>query len=665
MPSGHAALGYTRQAGGHNAGIADLVILGYALCKAEASTYSPLPHGWDGGSYLELLSDALHPDSQLKDQGYQALFTRDWGTLMEQLPHLGVVFQDYLNRACDYVLSKLDYIPILPISAEEKGLKTRFPTCSLTAANLVQQVLRRVMDHVMKNDPRCSQALGGDKDVDLSGIEGPYYSQDASAATDYHPEWLTRGVYEALADYEPRLEKYRKWFPKLFGVKKILTTMNQSDCLSVGLQEWYPKAPLLDDRFVPREWLRNERVNPLGHASVIIKLFDDWIGDINSWPGVLTAGGQMMGDPTSFPPLMLCSIYAGGKTLEVFPYTRKERNSKYLPGLRKEELKGKFIGDDALKPLWKNERRLYYNAQLLRIGSHLSLDKSFYHKYRGILAEEPYNAGYTDSYFSTSNLSAPPGGSKGSVSWSTQPASISQNLAIRKPFRFRRFLWRMSPYYHLWKVAYLQGIPISAPEAYGGIGVPIVPKVSNGHHVQWLSHLSQATVKDLIVGLGLAIRPDKLSAPLEALASSWLDEVLITHQQLLQGGEKLLTDECLSESAELRLSISDAYRQSVSPLRASEFYFRPPIDLDLRSVPSVRRQSRRFIDRIYRSKPLKGKVRGYGKTVDDLSRKTSLYFERGGGFLPSPWEKPKVRFGLEPSREVKMRYKAPWLLGLG
>jgi len=123
-----------------------------------------------------------------------------------------------LVLGCMWCMDQIEHVPVLPIVAGEKGLKTRFPTATLTACNLIQQVLRRAIDHILINDPRMSEGLGGaDKSQFVSNVS--FYSQDMSYATDTHPFWLTKTVYEELVKSDSRLTKYLPYFDKLFGLR--------------------------------------------------------------------------------------------------------------------------------------------------------------------------------------------------------------------------------------------------------------------------------------------------------------------------------------------------------------------------------------------------------------------------------------------------------------
>ncbi|QZE12024.1 MAG: RNA-dependent RNA polymerase [Sclerotinia sclerotiorum narnavirus 4] len=670
MPSSNAALGYPRMRGGHMTGVQHLLLTGYAVCRSamlsdEHKKYLPSddPYGHvEDGSYLELLSDQLNPGSQLKPDriDFDSLFRQPWDVLESKLPGVSERLQFYVKIGVFYVLDRVDYLPILPIAAEEKGLKTRFPTCSLTAANLVQQILRRVLDHVMVQDPRFSQALGGHLDIDLRGEVGPWYSQDATAATDLHAQWLTQTIYEELAiPYSKELSPYLKYFNKIFGVKKLLVDIDPDEVSPHGMFENYPRAPLLDDSKV-RSPERLPRMRN-GHATLILEIMDQWIDDLNSTKGVMTTTGQMMGDPTSFPPLMLHTLYAATKTLEVVPYLKKERVKRYAR-LKSSDVVVKGVGDDAQKPRWTLERRRVYDSVFVSMGGRLSYDKCFHHPTRSILAEVVFEHGWPVPMFSTSNLVAPPGGSKGQVTWNSQSAAIAGDPE-RPRIRFSKFLWRSSPYYYTWRLADRLGIPIAADAAYGGVGVPLVPHRSKTAHVSWLRFLSQRPIEDVVAGMGLAIGEPSIQTFLDRSARQWLKQVLRTSEDSKKYKVTILTHDPLSDEALARKSLSDAYRSALGRVRATEFYFRAPF-AGTSHNPSVRLAVRKFHNKV--RKAAHTPVSGYGPTIADLDSKSSLYFSTGAGFLPDPWSPPPVAsYGMERSREVRVRFKAPHLLGLG
>jgi hypothetical protein len=645
------------------------VLLGYAL-KKTARSRGYLPVGEDAdGTYLEMLSQSLHPSTIGTDKGAENLFRGSWDDLEKSLPGCGQFLQDYLKIGVNYVMEAIHIVPILPIVAEEKGLKTRFPTCSLTAVNLVQQILRRVADHVMIRDPRFSEALGGDLRVDMRGEDGPWESQDCSAATDFHPEWLTRGFYEELANRYSCLTPYKHWFPKLFGPKKILEC-NPDELMPEFLSK-YPRAPLLDDdAFNLPDSGRSgvptgkERVAhyPHGHASLILQMWDEWIDMLNALPGTITTTGQMMGDPTSFPPLMLVSLCSAEQTLKVYPYTPKERRRWYR-GLNRTDAKMRGVGDDAVLPRWTKPRQQLYYSCLEELSATMSWSKCFNHPTRGLIAEIPLESGFEVPFWPTSVLVAPPGGSKGHVTWVSQPTAFGGD--ITRPTRsIPKFFWKLSPYYYMWRLAMRLGLPLGAPEAYGGIGLPIAPKRSSTDHVRWLSYLSQRSREELVIGLGLSPLGRSSQSLLDKAAAGWVKEVLREDANWRSQGLTLLSDLALSDEAELRLSLKEGYMQSVSRLRSVEFYFRAPPGSLEPSAPSIRMSSDRFRRKVSKTVILGSKMT-YKGTIQDLERKMQIFFSTSGGFLPDPWAKPSSVYGLERSKEVKMRWKAPWLLGMG
>jgi len=671
MPSSHAALGYSRAAGGHMTGVQHLVLVGYAVSTLRFGDFAPEESASisrvESGSYLRLLSDQMH------DKGIDELFRGDWETLEKELPGSASALQYYLREGVIYTLDRVKYLPILPIVAEEKGLKTRYPTASLTAANLVQQILRRVLDHIMVNDPRFSNALGGHLDMDMRGEVGPWYSQDATAATDLHAQWLTQGVYEEVARKYPVLQPYSKYFDLLFGPKKLLVTgtpyvtYQQEELAPVSLFRQFPKAPLLDDHYVDEHNVvkghRWDKFSGERTATIILKLMDNWLAKLEDLDGILTSTGQMMGDPTSFPPLMLHTLFAATRALEAYPYTKGEKKG-YHKGLRRSDVVLKGVGDDAQKPRWTLERMLYYNMVFTSMGGALSIAKCFHHPTRSIIAEVVQENGFTVPMLNLGTLVAPPGGSKGRVTWCNQSLAIAGDPSSLGYGTFPKFLWRSSPYYYTWRLADRLGIPISAPGTYGGVGVPIVPHRSQTDHTAWLQYLSQAKVVDLIGGLGLSIGEPSSSTWLDKAARGWLSQVVDTSRNLSEMGvSPVLSQSVLDDSANIRVSLSDAYRSALGRVRATEFYFRRSCFHD-GSNPSVRVAARKFQQKVRKAK--RTRVAGYGKTISSLEEKSSLYFSRSGGFLPDPWKpRPVSSYGMEKSGEVRTRYIAPFLRGLG
>jgi len=611
----------------------------------------------DDGSYLELISQSLSGHKK----GIASIFDTNWEELERTLPDLTTFFQRYLRVGVEYVMDRIEFLPILPIEAEEKGLKTRYPTCSLTAANLVQQILRRVLDHVMIRDPRCSVALGSETGINLKGEVGPWDSLDATVATDKHAQWLTQTVYEELVDYDPRLKPYQKWVNKLFGPKKLLRC-GQLDLIPEDLLAKYPAAPLLTDFGIyTNKRPELERLGG-GHADMIITSWDDYIDDLNGLPGVITTTGQMMGDPTSFPPLMLVSIFAGELALQDFPYSKEERVIRH-PHLRKGDLVAELVGDDCAAPRMKRERREAFHRHHGSLGTQISEKKTFFHPTRGLIAEQPMEHGRKLPYYPLPELIAPPGGSKGSVTWNTQPRALQGNARIVR-YVVKRGMLRKSPYWYTWQYAYKLGLPLAAPEGHGGIELKAVfPKVSTTHHVEWLRYLSSLPLDELIAGTALSIgrSPTSLMA---GATKDWLTQVIRNHKDLEAIGG-LLSPQPYSDTGELRKSLRDAYREALSSVRSAEFYFRTPPEILQDSTPSVVTAGAKFQRKVAATPWFdKPGVWSYQATNRDLEEKVSYFFTRGGSFLPDR-SKPRTFFGLEQTDVVRERYKAPHLTGLG
>jgi hypothetical protein len=465
-----------------------------------------------------------------------------------------------------------------------------------------------------------------------------------------------------LARLDSRLQPYVKYFDLLFGPKKIVSG-SQSDFAPVGLLKRYPAAPLLLDE----PWaLDNGKRNPQletewGHASLILDLWNGYIQEINDLPGTITSTGQMMGDPTSFPVLMLVSIFGGEQTLKEHPYRRSE--IKHHAGLRRGEFIAELVGDDANIPRWTKERSDVYHREITLCGMRISWEKTFRHPTRGLIAEIPTEHGRKLPHYPLSILVAPPGGSKGSVHWHNQPTALVGDPETPQ-YHFGGYFLKKSPYYYTWRLAYKLGLPLAAPQGHGGISLRMFPKVSTTHQVEWLRYLSVLPLETLISGTALSIGRTPSSLMQGAMAS-WLGGVLQADKELASLGG-LLSDNPLDDSGETRLALADAYRQSLSTVRSAEFYFRAPPEILSEHAPSVAIAAAKFQRKVSRT-PWFDKPGGwsYQETKRDLERKTVKFFSRPGSFLHYAGDKPKSAFGLEQTSVVKVRYKAPHITGLG
>jgi len=355
-PSGHAALGFPRQFGGHAAGVRHLCKIGAAVMILQDHSMSTTAEGSALRSYRTRQAEQWVPDR---------LYQTDPETAFNTLPEVSRRFQQQLILGTQFVLDNVEHLPVLPISAPEKGLKTRFPTCGLTAANMVLQILRRVADHVLRSDPRISQSLGGWKDVDLRRAGGPWYSQDATAATDLHPQWLTQTLYEELAEYDERLQPYKRYFNLLFGPKKLLLPLDGAIVSPSSLfpdylvgQSETPNLdiPSVDDMRLMGAVPKNNRIEPAAFAAWFLRRTKAWLVHIQDPLGEipLSTTGQMMGDPTSFPVLPLCRCTA----------QRRHSRSFHTPSRRR----GRCVTSACGSELGRSQQKLAATTRFFRVG---------------------------------------------------------------------------------------------------------------------------------------------------------------------------------------------------------------------------------------------------------------------------------------------------------
>jgi len=721
-PSSHAALGFPRAMGGHEEGVRVLISIGLALAKRDAQSEGLLHHAyrsaaWPDGTRMQSADPC--GEVTVPSPSFLRSLTLEY---VDSLPTAGLDYQALLRKGTFWVLDQLEILPILPIVAEEKGLKTRFPTCTLTAANLVQQVLRRAADHVMIRDPRVSESLGGPRDVNLVGAPGPWYSQDATAATDYHPQWLTQTFYEELVKVDSRLAPYEKYFNLLFGPKHLLVPLDGS---AVSSSEFYPtflrgqtNLPLLElppsDQIdlldLPKHW----KNSPDQHFCV--EQAEWYLAEAKDWLGYLTgkrpsmnrpfpeltppigvslddcptsSTGQMMGDPTSFPLMSLLSIYCADKTLTSLPYSKSERRALGRRGVRLKagHAVGKFCGDDALLCAWASKRRSLYDTYMSERGAKLQLEKSFWHPSRGLYCEIPYIDGSPKQHTFVSVWTAPPGGSKGSVSWHTQvPATFGNPEEHMRPPR--KSLWKLSPFFHIWKALYVLGVPLGAPVGWGGLGHPCFPPASTRYHFQWLSFLSSRNLEDLIVGLGLAPASNGNPSMLDGFSRKWLRDIRLTDTELKEYNIKQafepyektivnrrtkqvktilvsptlvprpLTTVLDKQDGGMNMPLRVAHRNAMSRYRSVEFYVR---ESSREHTPSARRYWAKFARKISSSPGVPG---SYESLSTDLRRKLTIFLSETG-LAAYPAALPNSQstvYGMEKGTLVKSRQLAPSLI---
>jgi hypothetical protein len=496
------------------------------------------------GSALSAYNDLMHPGRGQSAEGW-------WSHVVSQLGDVSAL-NEYLSlllvEGSKRILRMVPSIPVLAIVAPEKGMKTRLPTTTLTAAHIVMQPLRTALDELLRRDSRVSESLGGRLRMSLAREEGMWYSQDLSTATDCHPFWLTRTVYEELILLVPSLKWTEEFFDKLFGPRRLILPcviprpapkfegvaerlkpeaamfavkpnlfrqagfdesdlyepvvldLTLADCLAWGVVGTRMPSYLMTSvsGFRPGAYVPVERAKVLSQVDLKLSLSQFWVSyseALASWaslPHVETRRGAMMGDPTSWPVMPLATMFCA----------RHVRVKKFLT-----------CGDDALLPNMDQEKREAYDAMTARLGGVISKPKSFLHRSKGIFCEKPYVRGVPKPFTLLSYWVAPPGGSKGEVNWFNLPTSYSgfrsqQGLPSGRRALKRTGLWNFTLHNAKWKAAHELGIPIGGSDLMGGIGHPTYPKVPLRRRRRWGSYLSSRSVRDLVLFGGLSLVPN-------------------------------------------------------------------------------------------------------------------------------------------------------------
>jgi len=726
MPSGHAGLGYTRKRGGHARGVQDLVLFGFTLFQkqrliprecfpvlqsfgfeVDMTKMYPLT-GVGGNESLRLLAEMSGK------YDLEGLFT---------VARSAGFWRKCLTLGTIVTLETIDRIPVLALYAEEKGLKVRFPTCTLTAANLVYQILRRAVESHMKLDRRVSEGLGGRKKSFLGETkeDSIWYSQDMSYATDLHPFWLTGGIYLELAEIHPELKKYTRWFDKLFGSKKLvqgdavppapessflIAQPNLEILDGSSLEErGFPGSLTVERNTVPRavdfrikkwadcnafERIQKQKASktPVQAPSRVFfvsqdrasyanqkfqqgpsaslqygtgvsedpesvpmimlcekysKSYIQWLKLINAAEGQPTSVGAMMGDATSFPGMSLLSMYCAEAV-----------------GLPSDE--GAFVGDDTLFNL-DNARCDLYESKMASMGGVISKPKTFRHPTLGLITERPVENGKLQKYTLLSMFVAPPGGSKGEMNYFSQPRSINDHSRRikRNP---KNNIFRFSPFFTNWAALKNMGVPVGAPEEYGGLGVPIFQPAAVKHQ-KWLSLLSTLRLPQLLLGTGLNPLPATASGIIRNAAREEVTTILrLARQQsrindaILSARRQLIFDdedntlglyEDVLQSVESKGSVhySEAVETAAGPIQSWEFYTRVPHDVS--HTPSMKYVARRINDKISRAPKIRKRLR-WAATRRDLARKKEVYVKKG--WLRDPKTLVGRSYGLEPHSEV-------------
>nr|QNS31044.1 putative RNA dependent RNA polymerase [Insect narna-like virus 1] len=603
-PSTSACLEFPRKSGGFRTGYQLMVGLGFKTVFPEglppilrtekgvkthivgvADTTeadllpTQIPGGWYSMGFICMTRDYLSQNRRQlvapeSDATYEERECTPWG-ILNFLFCVGVKECIEAMRAEGPPLS-------LPLYADEKGLKVRLPTCGPIALNILLQPLRACMDQVLKRDPCCSESVGGKLGRDPLRPEFlGVYSQDLSFATDLHPHWLGKEAYCALLRLPQMPRKIGALAPPLLaemGVPAELGVVEYTE----ELVEW-----LLGPRTFVRGRTRFPfELPPHPYAGEVEGMSRVGIGlrylDLNfrfsredalsyyrkrRWNLIATSKrGAMMGDPTSFPVMSLCTRYA----------------ASLLPP------RGRAIwscGDDALIANISRGEVEVYNRGLESLGLKISKPKSFYTPRSGLFCEEPWKLGASrcSPYCYISFWSCPTGGSKGNVSWATQ-ASAYREFCRSKGFGFRTrrrlSLLSYSKFLPEWRETG-KHLDLSLPEWMGGLDVDVPFHLSDFIRQRHLGALASMPITQLALGMGLSAFPPAIPT------TTFRDMRAILKSSILR---------TLPQGSQEGVPFAEVLSSVLRRMSFPSFY--EGITFDENRVPSVLRYIRSFKSRV-------------------------------------------------------------------
>jgi len=466
-------------------------------------------------SYCDLLlyrhGEELTENPKKQEGGLTNLKARNIFMLNANVRNETVIDNKGLVAGAKAMLRKLDYIPLVPVLCPEKGWKCRIPTLTVTAANLLMQPLRKLVDTILRRDPRIGESLGGVAFPQLNP-NGLVRSQDLTWATDTHSFWIPESIYSVLLEFFPQypeLQELKEFFPKFFGPRKLLPAsylspqsrlippkamihvMDINPCWNPKMEKLYIRAGLLPFKESPQQIPVEEESQTEAHRKTrayepmveamqnYYKLFENFIKSLNELNGVITTIGSAMGDPTSWAGLPLVSLYCAEKA-----------------GINSI----KTCGDDSLMTNLSRTQNRVYNEHLIKMGVKISLKADYLHPTKGLFTEIPHVYGKPKRYTLLSLYTCPPGGSKGTLDWFNQP----NNARLSNP---EVDLSRYSKLQPEWLAAMFLGLPLGAPNFYGGINHQKFPRFPRFNCRQWLDYNASRTLQDLFMSRGLSIVP--------------------------------------------------------------------------------------------------------------------------------------------------------------
>jgi len=469
---------------------------------------------------------------------------------------------------------------------------------------------------------------------------GPWYSGDLSYATDLHPFWLTQSFYECVLDAHPEFNWIREFIPIICGSRNLI--------LDDAAVPEPPATPDIPELFLPWNqartlaWARSRQAaRPTLGTESLTKLKEfhadylTFIQDCIRLPGDRTTQGAMMGSASSWPLLPLVTHFAHEKA-----------------GIRRFRTRG----DDFLTPDMTRERKAVVEHELGRLGGVLSLadpekgkpNKIFENEVLGLFAETPYHNGKEIPIFPVSSWAAPPGGSKGTLNWATQPQAI---MALAREMHAEvPPLWKASPFYHTWRLAYKRGLPLGAEAGEGGIDHPAFPRRASGRisgtdvsrfHA-WLSYMAQLSTAQWALGSGLAILPSPNSGETMEWGKAWFNAV----QRDPKLKETYVSALPIDKDHNVLPDIREATLVITSALSSWEMYTRPPPNVC--HTPSVKIAQERFDRKLRRVRVWYAAEASYASLKEDVIRKSSRWVHLKA--VEGIRKRSRPSYGVAPSK---------------
>jgi len=744
--SAGAALGYSRAEGGFAVATQDLVGLGLALMKASPRPADTIL--MPDGSCFDICSvyyaTAEHCFTGLGQSG-RAGYYYDPRIELDQLNRLAAlqkVYSKALNRAVEWTFERIDKIPFVALSAPEAGLKTRYPTLAPCAVLHVSQMLRRAADSHLLMDPRNREGLGGKAEIKLGHLRGPWYSQDLTSATDLHPFWLQRTFYEEILEEHPKLRIFSKHLGKLFGPRRLISPTVYKDWKKSDLGK-LPPNPYKDLLTLDWEAARPNIMTPSYYYNAVDRdefaprwdddsddedldltpFFDSegpavdtarshvldwerWWDGVNKMPYTTTETGDPMGEAASFPLMDLVTNFCGeraglpkhGNTGDDSRIPLGQKAKPQVLNEPPEDRSSKM--NDLLQTLpprhqdWGPMDRLrVHELSLGELGAVLSRgdpregkpNKIFIHSKYSLYKEIPMRGDHRLPFIPTKLLSAPPGGSKGTINWFNQPTAVRQHC-VDFQFNIPLRLWRKLPYWNETLAAFSYGVPVREAVMLGGVNHPVFPHSAgtNPRNTQrWLSSLSSLTLVDWATGTGLSPLPSGEAQQVRHASKEWLKALVLSEQNRLN-------DETESQERRFtRFGFDPALRGPLPSLKeaaeeatryASSYLLYGVGPREFLQTPSIMAVSHKFHRQISKGRHYLRKIRSgglgplnYHDTMLDIEKKTNVFLldpdvhipgrhtARGYGLLESnfdpnrkPWRWDWLERGTSDSTFITM-----------